>query len=54
MAAGGALPALQEKPWEGYFVAVRERGFRFGIGCDGLGELFPLNDKGTPVALPRR
>jgi len=50
MAAGGSLPALLEKPWEGYFAAVEERGFHFGIGCDGVGMLAPLNSKGEPAA----
>lgn len=49
-AAGGNLPALQEKPWEGHFVGWEKRGFRFGIGCDGIGEITPLTRRGDPIS----
>jgi len=48
--AGGNLPALQEKPWEGHFVGWEKRGFRFGIGCDGVGEITPLTRRGDPIS----
>jgi hypothetical protein len=47
---GGNLPALQEKPWEGHFVGWEKRGYRFGIGCDGIGEITPLTRRGDPIA----
>jgi len=41
---------LQEKPWEGNFVGWQKRGFRFVIGCDGVGEIIPLTRRGDPIA----
>lgn len=49
MGAGGVLPALQERPWEGYFVAHMARGYQFGIGCDAEGNLEVRNRKGDPM-----
>lgn len=46
----GSLPALDFKPWQGYFIGYEQRAFRFGIGCDGKGELTPHNPKGEPVS----
>lgn len=52
--AGGNLPALQEKPWEGHFVGWEKRGFRFGIGCDGIGEITPLTRRGDPISIQKK
>ncbi len=48
-AGGGSLPALQERPWEGYFIAHETRGYHFGLGCDGEGVIRPLDRKGEPA-----
>ena len=48
-AEGGALPVLQVKPWEGYFVAHETRAFQFGLNCDGSGVLTLNNRRGNTV-----
>lgn len=47
--ASAELPALNEKPWLGYYAAYADR--RFQITMDPKGEitLTPMNDKGSPV-----
>lgn len=41
------LPALQEKPWLGYFVGYQQRGFQFGVKADGKMVFEAKNKKGS-------
>ncbi len=50
---GGSLPALQVKPWEGYFVAHETRACQFALGCDGVGTITPKNRRGESFGLNR-
>ncbi|MFD2258025.1 hypothetical protein ACFSSA_15195 [Luteolibacter algae] len=45
------LPALDEKPWFGYFIGVSERKFQFGITDKGEAILQPLNSRGEILSL---
>jgi hypothetical protein len=40
------LPALNEKPWLGYFAGYEDRRFKFGVTSRGEIKLTPLNNKG--------
>jgi len=48
-AAHAELPTLTEKPWLGYFLGIKEKGFQFGIETKGVAALEPLKRDGEPV-----
>lgn len=43
------LPSLSEAPWQGYFLAIPDKKFQFGITSAGATILEPLLRNGTPV-----
>ncbi len=50
-AANAKLPQLNEKPFLGYFIGIKDRKLQFGVTSDGKAMLFPLKRDGSPVSL---
>lgn len=48
-AAHAELPAFTEKPWLGYFLAIKDRKSQFSITSKGKAALDPLKRDGTPL-----
>ena len=44
------LPALDDKPWLGYYAAVEHKRFNLGVTAQGKISLIPMGRTGKPVA----
>ncbi len=49
--AQAELPGLNEKPWLGYFVGIKDRKFQFGVTAKGEAILYPLKRDGSVQSL---
>ena len=49
--AQAELPGLNEKPWLGYFVGIKDRKFQFGVTSKGEAILYPLKRDGSVQSL---
>lgn len=44
------LPSIDKKPWENYFLALKNRKFQFGITTDGDAVFYPLTNRGEIIS----
>jgi hypothetical protein len=44
------LPSIDKKPWEKYFIVLKNRKFQFGITPDGEAMIHPLSKRGEIIS----
>lgn len=44
------LPSIDKKPWENYFIVLKNRKFQFGITKDGEAMFYPLSKRGEIIS----
>jgi hypothetical protein len=44
------LPSIDKKPWENYFVVLKQRKIQFGITTDGEAVFYPLTKRGEIIS----
>lgn len=44
------LPSIDKKPWENYFITLKQRKFQFGITKDGEAVFYPLTKRGEIIS----
>jgi hypothetical protein len=44
------LPSIDKKPWESYFIVLKNRKFQFAINTEGEAEFYPLTKRGEIIS----
>lgn len=48
--APAQLPSIDKKPWENYFIVLKNRKFQFGITTEGEAVFYPLSKRGEIIS----
>lgn len=52
-AVSAQLPSINKKPWEEYFIVLKQRHIQFGITTDGDAVFYPLSKRGEIISESR-